>query len=148
MDVRQSETIEAPAERIFELITDDEKKKEWAEGVMETFYPEGRPDRPVGTRFIQKIKEGGHVTEYAGEILVFDKPHHLAVKMSNRHFDMLMKFDLKPMGKQTRVDFSVQMPKAGLLAQAVGKVFGWFTKMILKKQLAALKVLAEGHPQI
>jgi uncharacterized protein YndB with AHSA1/START domain len=144
MEVFCSATIKASAEKIFDLITDDEKKKKWAQGLAETTYPEGRnKQHPVGTKFIQKIKEGHRLTEYNGEILAFEPPRHLSVRMSNKHIDMDMHFNLKPMGQKTQVDFVVEMPRAGLLARTAGKVFGWFTKMILKNQLSALKTMAE-----
>lgn len=144
MDVSHSTDIGAPAEKVFDLITDDEKKKLWAHGLLETLYPEGRSrEQPVGTRFIQKINEGGRVAEYQGEILAFERPHKLAFKMSNKHFDMLMTFVLRPVGRKTRVNFSVEMAQTGFIGRTLGSVLGWFTGMIVKRQLASLKGLAE-----
>lgn len=77
MTVTYSQEIVAPIDRVFDLIDDDQKIKLWMDGLEETIYPEGLDrEQAVGTTFKQRIREGGRVVEYDGEVTAYDRPHH------------------------------------------------------------------------
>ena len=55
------------------------------DGLEETSYPDGLDrTRPVGTRFVQRIREGGRVSEYQGIVTAYDPQRHLGIEIGNR----------------------------------------------------------------
>lgn len=75
MDDRITITVNAPIEKTFSLVDDAEKLKLWMDGLMDTEYTSpSDPANPLGTTFRQKIKEGGRVTEYEGEVTATRSP--------------------------------------------------------------------------
>ena len=77
MATRHTLDINAPVEAAFDAVEDPEKIKLWAEGVEEIIYPYGLDEQNrVGTRFTQRIREGGRVEEYEGVVTAYDRPRH------------------------------------------------------------------------
>jgi uncharacterized protein YndB with AHSA1/START domain len=139
--------IEAPIGAVFEQIDDDQKLKLWMEGLEETVYPSGRdPQNPLGTRFIQKIREGNRVGEYAGEVIAYEKPKRLAIDIGNRQFTMRVDYRLSPTPAGTRLDYSAETIKATWLVRLLGKLFSAFTRRLLDRQMKKLKEVAESQP--
>jgi uncharacterized protein YndB with AHSA1/START domain len=137
--------IAAPAEKVFDLIHDPEKHRLWLQGVEETRYiGDHDPDRPVGARFLQKIREGGRVKEYDGEVTAFDRPRHLGIRLSSRQFSVQVDYRLTPLGQGTRLDYTADISVSGWFCRVMAFLFGWLAKGILRKQMRALKSLAEG----
>jgi len=138
--------IEAPIGTVFEQLDDDEKLKLWMDGLEETVYPSGRNrENPLGTKFIQKIREGGRVGEYEGEVVAYKKPTHLAIDIGNRQFTMRVNYRLSPISSGTRLDYSAETIRASWFAQVLGKLFSGFTRRILDRQMKKLKELAESQ---
>ena len=138
--------IEAPIGTVFEQIDDDEKLKLWMEGLEETIYPSGRDlQNPLGTKFVQKIREGGRVGEYEGEVIAYEKPTRLAIDIGNRQFTMRVDYRLSPTSKGTRLDYSVETIKATWFVRLLGKLFSGFSRRLLDRQMKKLKELAESQ---
>jgi uncharacterized protein YndB with AHSA1/START domain len=136
--------LKAPIEKVFDLIDDKEKLKLWMDGLEDTVYTSDRdPANPVGTRFRQKIKEGGRVQEYDGEVLAYEKPKHLAVRIGNKQFSAVADYRLTPTPDGTRLDYTCEVTPHGWLILVMLVVFGWVGRRILRKQMAKLKELAE-----
>jgi uncharacterized protein YndB with AHSA1/START domain len=144
MEIKYTLAINAPVEKVFNLVDDDEKLKLWMEGLEETVYTsEVDREKPVGTKFRQKIREGGRLVAYEGEVTAYDKPHHLGVRIGNKQFSMQVDYRFSSIETGTRLDYSAAMIEATWFARLVGKLFSGLTKRILNKQMAALKTLAE-----
>jgi uncharacterized protein YndB with AHSA1/START domain len=136
--------INAPAERVFDLIHDPEKHKLWLQGVEETRYVgEYDPANPVGTKFKQKIQEGGKVKEYDGEVTAFAKPKHLGIRLSSPQFCVDVNYRLTPVGGGTRLDYAADVRCPSWFFRLMARVFSFFVRGMLKKQLTKLKELAE-----
>src|SRR6516162_3411737 len=98
----KSVEVKAPIEKTFALVDDPEKLKLWLVGLVETVYTSDYdPQNPVGARFKQKIKEGGRVAEYDGEVTAYDKPRHLAVRVGNKYFSADVDYRFTPVGSGT-----------------------------------------------
>lgn len=139
--------IEAPIGTVFEQIDDDEKLKLWMEGLEETSYPSGRDvQNPLGTKFVQKIREGGRVGEYEGEVIAYEKPTRLAIDIGNRQFTMRVDYRLSATPTGTRLDYSVETIKANWFVRLLSKLFSGFTRRLLDRQMKKLKELAESQP--
>jgi hypothetical protein len=127
------------------LVDDDQKTKLWMDGLEETIYPDGLDrENPVGARFRQRIKEGGRVAEYDGQVTAYDKPRHLGVRIGSSAFTMEVDYRFTETGDSTRLDYSAKMLYANWFSRLMGSLFGWFTRRILNNQMTKLKGLAES----
>jgi len=137
--------IEAPIERVWPLVADDQNLAKWMDGLKETTYPDGLDKgRAVGTRFVQRIQEGGRVQTYEGRVTAYDPPSHLGITVGNRAFEMQVDYRFIDLGGRTRLDYSAQMVRAGLFVRLMSTLFGVVTRRILRRQMAKLKALAEA----
>jgi len=145
MNERHTMVIAAPIARVWAMIDDAENLKRWMEGLVETTYPDGFDRRrAVGTRFVQRIREGGRVADYAGEIVTYDPPRHLGFVVGNSVFRMQVDYRLAEAAGGTRLDYSALLVDAGGVVRFMSRLFGWLTRRILRKQMARLRALAEA----
>ena len=137
--------MNAPIEKVFDLVDDDEKIKLWMEGLEETIYtsPHDR-ENPVGTTFKQKIREGGRVTEYDGIVTDYQKPTHLGIQIGNASFRMQVDYRFSETPTGTRLNYETDMVNPSWIARIMSKLFSWLTKRILNKHMTNLKALAES----
>ncbi|WP_052807167.1 SRPBCC family protein [Risungbinella massiliensis] len=136
--------IEAPIEIAFHCVNDIEKIKIWMPELVRTDYiGDYDKENPVGTKFTQKLKEGGRVVGYAGEILAYDKPRLLGIRIGNTMFQVEVYYRFEPITTGTRLCYECNLFYQNWLAQTIGKLFEWLNRRILTKQLNALKQLAE-----
>jgi uncharacterized protein YndB with AHSA1/START domain len=144
MAVTYSMAVNAPVGKLFDCVEDTEKMKLWMDGLEETIYTTERdPANPVGTKFKQKIREGGRVQEYDGEVMAYEKPEHLAVRIGNRHFQANVDYRFTPTPEGTRLDYTCEITCHNWFVRVMAFMFGWLTKRILRKLMAKLKELAE-----
>jgi hypothetical protein len=138
-------TIEmnAPIEKAFDAVSNEDKQKIWMEGLEETIYPSPLEGNPVGQKFKQRIREGGRVNEYDGEVTAYDKPNHLGVRVGNKQFAVQVDYRFTPIASGTRLDYSAEMMFQNWFTRIIGIVFSWFTRGILDKQMKRLKQVAE-----
>jgi uncharacterized protein YndB with AHSA1/START domain len=139
-----TQAIAAPPEKVFHLVDDPEQLKRWLEGVEETTYLAPRNDEnPVGTRFKQKIREGGRIQEYDGEVIAYDRPRRLAVRIWNSAFTIQVDYRFAPEGSGTRLDYQAEFVNSSFFMRVMVVLVGWYTRRLLRRQMAKLKELAE-----
>jgi uncharacterized protein YndB with AHSA1/START domain len=137
--------IKAPVARAFSMVDDEKNLKRWMDGLEETIFPEGyERAKTVGTKFKQRIKEGGRVNEYDGEVIAYEKPHHLAILLGNKHFTVQVDYRFTADGLQTRLDYQSEMIRANRFVRLMCRLFAGFTKRLLDRQMKRLKELAES----
>jgi uncharacterized protein YndB with AHSA1/START domain len=137
--------VNAPVEKVFDCVDDDQKLKIWVKGLEETIYPSGKnPNDPVGTKFVQKIREGRRVQQYDGEVIAYRKPEHIAVTISNAYFSADVDYRFTDVVNKTHLDYSCDIHCKSRFFKIVLLLFGWLNKLILKRQMKRLKALAEG----
>jgi carbon monoxide dehydrogenase subunit G len=136
--------INAPPEKVFDLIHDPDKHVLWLQGVEETRHIEPYdPSNPVGARFKQRIREGGRVKEYEGEVTAFDRPQHLGIRLFSPQFSVQVDYRLTPEGAGTHLDYSADVTCHSRFVGIIARLFGFLMRGILRKQLLKLKELAE-----
>ena len=137
--------INAPIAKVFSLVDEEKNLKKWLDGLEETIFPEGYDKaKAVGTKFKQRIKEGGRVNEYDGEVIAYEKPSHLGILLGNKHFTVKVDYRFTADGIQTRLDYQAEIIRAGWFIRFMGKLFSGFSTRMLDKQMKKLKELAES----
>ncbi len=140
--------INAPIGVVFDFLDDDQKLKLWIDGLEETSYPDGQDQvNPIGTKFKQRIREGGRVVEYDGEVTDYVKPTFLGIRIGNRQFTLQVDYRLNATATGTRLNYKAEAVGASWLVKLLGKLFSPFTRRILDKQMKRLKRLAEAERQ-
>lgn len=144
MAITYVQHIDAPVETVFDFLDDDRKLKTWMEGLEDTIYlADYDRANPVGARFTQRIREGGRITEYDGEVTAYSRPHRLAVKLWSKNFTVDVDYLLHAEHGGTRLDYSADLKHATTVARVMGTLFGWLTRHILVNQMSELKRVAE-----
>lgn len=144
MATTYSMEVKASIDKLFDFVEDKEKMKLWMNGLEETVYTTERNSaNPVGTKFKQKIREGGRVQEYDGEVLAYEKPKHLAVRIGNKSFHAVADYRFTPTHGGTRLDYVCEVTCHSWFFRVMAVMFGWLMKRILRKQMSKLKKLAE-----
>lgn len=137
--------IDAPAEAVFALLADTDRRGEWQEGV-ETFdfASELDPDNAVGATFSQRIREGWRVTEYQGEITTYEPGACWGSRTTGGSYSMVVEYRLTPVDGGTAVITVVDVGSNSWFVRLMGLLFGWLTRSLGRKHLRALKELVEA----
>jgi hypothetical protein len=137
--------IEAPIQRVFAFIHNDDKHRLWLEELEETIYePDYDPDHPLGAKFQQKIREGKAVQLYDGEVTAFKKPSHLGVRLTNKSFSVQVDYRLKSVKRTTHVDFNSEFTFKNLAVRTMMNLARPLMHSVLQKQMKKLKEIAEA----
>lgn len=140
-----SQLINAPIEKVFEVVDSDNHIKNWMEGFIENVYEKDfDTNHPVGGKFKQKLKEGGKIQEYDGQIISYNRPKELGIRLMSPSFDVDVYYRFFSEGNEkTRLEYECNLKMHSFIAQIMGSLFSWFTKRIHIKQINALKSYAE-----
>ncbi|MCF6409337.1 SRPBCC family protein [Pseudalkalibacillus salsuginis] len=88
------------------------------------------------------------MVEYDGEVLAYDRPNMIAVKIGNQSFIVNAYYQLSKTIQGTRLDYRAEMDTANTFTKIMGFLFGWLTKSILHKQMTRLKEMAESEAKV
>jgi uncharacterized protein YndB with AHSA1/START domain len=144
--LRHTLEIDAPIEQVFALLDDPQKIKLWMHGLEETVYKTKRNrQQPVGTRFTQRLKQGRRISEYDGEVTAYERPTHLALRISNDSFAFDVDYRLADLGGRTRLEYTATGADPKGLARPAGAFFALVTRRISAKQMRRLKAVAESR---
>jgi carbon monoxide dehydrogenase subunit G len=137
--------IDAPVERVFELVEDPEKVKLWTDGLEENAFP---PDydraHPVGTRFRQAIREAGLLRVYEGEVTAYERLRRYGLRLWNRRLSVEADYRFTPGQRGTRLDYAVDLRIASWLGRLTARLYRHLTEGIVRNQMRRLKRVAEG----
>jgi uncharacterized protein YndB with AHSA1/START domain len=145
-----TQAIRAPAARVFACIEDPALRKQWQAGLEKTVYshrPEG--EDPTGTRFTARIREGGRIAEYQGELTAYRKPELLEVLMGNDALTMRIRYGIEPLADDPQacaVQVTLEVTPRSFLARLLLPLGRPLLARIARTQLRALKALAERRP--
>lgn len=144
MKIDYSIDIMAPIERAFEYISEHEKQKLWMDGLVDVVFDTPfDKDNPVGAKFRHRIREAAHITDYNGEILVYEKPKLMAVCIGNNMFSVEVNYSLVSLDKGTRLDYSADVITISPFTSIMSRLFTLFTKRVLERQMRRLREITE-----
>src|SRR5207249_11768196 len=101
-------------------------------------------DNPVRAKFKQKMREGGKVKEYDGEVTAFARPKHLGIRLYSPQFSVQVDYRLTPRDSGTHLDYAADVSCGHWFVRVMVRIFSFFMRGIVKKQLRQLKQLAEA----
>ena len=147
MEMRDAIEIDRPPEKVWEWLSDFEKKQQWMKGLLEEEWVEG-PKGAKGSRFVVKIKEGPSVTPYEGVVLEAEKPRRFRSSLTGgcgkTPMTMEVGYRLIDLGGRTQVEYEcdARMEMGGFM-KFMMPLFTWFGKMQARSFHKTLKKLAE-----
>ena len=114
------------------------------DGVEDTTYTsEIDPENSVGATFTQRIREGGLVSEYQGEVTGYEKLRYLGIQIGSSRFRMQVDYRFSSTANGTRLEHAAAPVAMSWFVRLMSVLFGWLTRRILRKQMTNLKALAE-----
>lgn len=136
--------INAPVPIVWSFLDDDTKLPIWMTECVDISYPDGH-DRanPVGTRFLQTLKEGGREKTYDGEVTEYAREKLLGVRLSDGSFNVDVRYRLAPTPAGTRLDYSSDVLLRSFFIRLLAYLFKPLTASIMKRHMANLKRVAE-----
>ena len=140
MKMTDSININAPIERVFECIADQEQQKLWVDGLVGIEYTsEWKEDNPVGTQFKQRLFKGPKKVEYEfeGEILAYQKPKLYGTRLGDKDFTVEIYYRLEEFEGGTRLNSEAHMEFSGnIIARFIGQMAAHHNKQNMKKLIA------------
>jgi uncharacterized protein YndB with AHSA1/START domain len=145
MKIATSIEIDAPISKVFEILNDADKHKLWLEGLEETIREPGYdPKHPLGSTFVQKIRDGKKLEIYNGEVVAFEKPKHLGVEVSSGGLKAKVDYRLKAHKKKTHLEFTSDLEFKSLAFKLLVTMSQPILRATIEKQLKSLKELVES----
>jgi hypothetical protein len=135
--------IRAAQDKVFHFLADPEAAKAWVTGLVDIVPSSPGSLQTVGGRFKERVKEGSRIAEYDGEILAYDRPRAYAVRMENGQFTLNIRFALDPSTDGAVLSQWVDVQPRSPILRRVLPLFGFLTRLMLKKQLKQLKAASE-----
>ena len=88
----------------------------------------GDPTR-VGTTFVQRIKEGGRINEYSGEVTGYAKARWYAVQLKSKTFTIAVEYRFEPTETNgTKMIFNCEILNPTFIIKVFMFIFSGFTK--------------------
>lgn len=100
--------------------------------------------KPVGTRFKQKLKEGKKIKEYTGEVMGYEKPNYISIRLWVDKVTIQVDYRLKQEGENTVLNYSSEMVSANFLVKLISKCFSGYYKKMLGSDFNKLRGFAEN----
>ena len=136
--------IDAPIERVFDLVERPDYRRRWLEGVEETTLLADDGGRATGAVFRQRVRDGRRIAVLAGQVTAYEHPHPLGILIGNRAFAMQVDYWLTAMERGTRLEYTTELMSGCALVRLAERAFHRLTRRILARQMRRLKLLAES----
>ncbi|MHC5114347.1 MAG: SRPBCC family protein [Planctomycetota bacterium] len=138
--------IESAPSDIWRVLNDPDTLKRVMKGILENVPTSEGPTR-VGSTFRMKIKEGRQVSDYDGEILVYEPDEHMRVRLvggcMKEPMRMTVDYVIVPIGPRlTRLDYSCNGEACGVW-KYIAPLCKPLVRMQVRGFLKGLKRLAE-----
>jgi carbon monoxide dehydrogenase subunit G len=148
MRIDYSMELGCTPDQLWPYLEDPQRQKQWMKGLLENTATSEGPQR-VGSTFRMRIKEGGKVAEYDGQITGYEKNRYLGIRMWGgalpKEAAMNVDYRLADLNGRTRLDYVCRMEgaKFGWFMRMLMPLFAFFGKMQLKSFMRKLKSLVE-----
>jgi len=133
--------IHAPREEVFKHLSEPDSIKQWIEGVVQITPLDDLGNTP-GARSRVICEVDGGKFEMDDELLVYDQPSRLSVKLTSPMFTIVNTFQLTEDAGVTTVEQTMDAEYHGL-ARTMAPFIGGATQKQLDDDMLRLKALAE-----
>ncbi|MCI2256513.1 SRPBCC domain-containing protein [Domibacillus sp. PGB-M46] len=137
--------IDAPIERVFSYLSDDEKIKQWNSLFVENIYnsEEDKNACIPGTKYKSVSKVGKKQLAFDAELLTYNAPYSTTVKGYTKEGESYSKYVLTETNEGTLVILEASLIPKNYYYKIMVKLFGWVSKMMLDEEFDNLKELLE-----
>ena len=126
MAIKLRSTIQASPELVFSFVRDLEKVPLWVKEVEQAWYTFEPEDTAIGTRFVQKIRQGLKLNTYQGEVLGFEQDHWLQVRLTGDALVMHVDYRIEPLAGGCQMTYTTEVSSRNLRGAFLGMVFQGF----------------------
>ena len=145
MAVQVEMEFAAPPEEIFHLLEDDDARMRWMKAIVEVRDREPGPGgAKVGTRYVERIREGINYRDYQCEVLAHEAPSLLETTLGNEKFRIRLRYELYPSPTGTRLSHKITTESYTILSKIMSFFGQKMLREITKRQLENLRRVAEG----
>jgi uncharacterized protein YndB with AHSA1/START domain len=145
MALSETLLIAAAPERVWSLIDDPAHLPRWMPEVVDVAYPNGRDAKnPVGTRFVQTVREASGEKQYDGIVTGFEAGRLLAIELTDSMVKIVVSYRLAPHRIGTQLDYVGDLAMRHPLMQMMALAAWPMTRTILLRQITELKRVAEA----
>lgn len=144
MKLSHTETINAPIDTVFDLLTDPQKQPLWRDGLVETEPEPGIPAAPaVGSHSVEVFHKGRKKTVYriSSEVIANSRPDLYATRISHADFSGEVTYRLDTVDGKTRLISEADMTYSG---NVVARFLGQMAVHHNRSDMKALIRLAES----
>lgn len=144
MKLSHEETINAPLETVFHLLTDPEKQLLWRDGLVEIEHAPDAPAAPAtGAKSVEIFHKGRKKTVYriGTEVIANSRPELYATRISHPDFSGDVTYRLDTVNGKTRLISEADMTYTG---NAVARFLGQMAVHHNRSDMKALIRLAES----
>lgn len=135
--------IKASPEVVFEYLTEPEHITKWVGGLIST-EPLTDPGLHIGAKSRETVKEGKRTRVMESEVLAFDRPRSLDIRITSKGIDVLSKYTLNESGSQTFIQHDIDAIYSGIL-----RLISFMFKRAVQRQcdddLVRLKTAVENR---
>jgi len=138
--------VNCPPARLWPYLEEPDKQKLWMKGLLENVATSTQ-QTGVGATFKMKIKEGGKIAEYFGEVLKYERNKLLGIKLWGgplKDMEVFVDYTLIDLNGRTQLDYLAIMEIKGLMMKIFSPLFKAFSMMQLKSFFKTMKRLAES----
>lgn len=138
-----SETIELPAARVWQLITDPSLMPRWMKGIDE-MQPLDEGPLDLGSRLSSRLSVTGRGKERETRIDAWEPISVFALASKEGGVSAVYRYRLEPDGERTRVTLDARCTASGFPWRLLHPLISFAMKRVDGGQLAAFKDLAES----
>lgn len=140
--------IEAPVERLWALLEEDNGSLRWVpRGVATRFEDEARGPDLFGARFQQTVRLLGRVWRFEGDVPLYEPPWQIELCLDNAAVEVTLRYGLLRLGTGSRLTFAVRVRPKRWSAKLAMLVVRPMLGSIAGRHVDELKRLAEDSPQ-
>ena len=144
------DTIAAPPEKVFRLITDVDRFGEWMPNFVRVENLTPGPLK-IGSRFRETRKVFGRDSTEEFEVTQLDPPRLLALfvdgtKGTSKKGEFRFRHEFAPAPSGTRIRLAGEITKMGCFGSVFGFLFAGMFKKLIGKDVTALKSWIERQP--
>lgn len=146
MRINKYIVIQAPPPIVFACISEAELIPKWMEEVESIKFPVPiDPQKPIGTRFTQRIREGLMTRTYDGVVEDYSEYDRFAISFTDRRFQFRLDYALSVEERGTILKYKLENHRENLLTLFAGGLVSGMTENMVVKNLRNLKIFAEGR---